>query len=289
MDTVTLLKKDLEIHASRAPEYIRDTRNAEMITQLANKLCVAMDAQDSDSINIYSSALLLKFWDYVFKIYNKTKTAGKTYEDAIDILWSCIHTACEKKYRAWQTNPALNAQQCISQTIATRGIAAVMYESNLKKNEGFINVTSLDAELDSESGLTLGDTIEDESAAVDNGTARDIIQACIQDNHIVEAIIMDTMATKDVFKHESHIKKQIDAETGEEYRYTQSSSTFWPYKLVQELNDLGEEYVKYFLSTYDIPADKFKLAFESLSKANNQKKYKFISRTQEYGRALLAL
>ena len=85
---------------------------------------------------IYFAALVLKFWDQVANIYNKTKTAGTTYDEAANVLMNCILTACDKDYRAWQKNSKLNAQQCINQTIASRGIAYIMYESNLKKNAG---------------------------------------------------------------------------------------------------------------------------------------------------------
>lgn len=246
------------------------------INELADGYCEALDSNNLMNQNIYISALVLRFWYVIGKMYEKCQNFGYEREDMLGKLYECIEAACH--YRAWQ-DPAknTNAQACINQVIAGRGVPALIYEANLLKNTK-LN-TTLDNPLDETGETTMGDTIADDNSSVFDG-AKDLIQTLVKNNRIVEAIIADNIAYNDVFKHEKKtIKETEEDESGEShviYRYTDHTSEFWPFKLVQTLNTLDDKYVNYFTNTYHIDADKFKPAYESITKATNSKKYKFI-------------
>lgn len=276
MDNLNLAFKEFREYAKAIGEYEKIS-----INELANKYCEATDSHNEYQRNVYFSALVLRFWYKINKLYTENLSLGIDREDCFGWVTGAIMMACEPDKRVWQKDPKLNAQQVINQTLATRFVAAAYYESNLQKNQGKHMMASLDDPIDSEDGkITLGDTVPDERYMPDTegNQAVFIIQDYINKNKIVEAIILDNVANKDVFKHEKHIVKGFDAE-GNKTRYTQGSSTFWPFKLVKELGTLDDAYIKYFLQTYSVSKAAFDAAFAVIKKANNQKKYKMVDAT----------
>lgn len=264
-------KRDLILTTSILPKRYEDYD----ITELADKYCKALDEQDDENINLYLSALILRFWYVIDKMYQKCKNNGVEREDCFYRLYECINAACY--YRAWQ-NPEkkTNAQACINQVLASRGVPALIYEANLQKN--FRAITCLDEELDSESRVTRADLIEDENriGAYDEPPYQ--VLELMGNGNLIEAIVADNIAYKDVFKHEEKTIKEVQ-EDGTIYKYKQHTQSFWPFKVVQELNLLDDKYADYFINKYCISSEKFMAAFNQLKKANNQKKYKYIDHT----------
>jgi len=248
------------------------------INDLANNYCKALDEKDSLNTNVYLSALMLRFWSKIDKMYQQVKTADVTREELVDYLYDCINNACQ--YRAWQDpEKHTNAQACINQSIATRGIAAIMYNANLNKNTKFYTI--LDDEVDDDFATTKGELIADPTGEkeVENTLTRNMIQQLLKDNRVIEAIIADNIAFKDVFKHNKTTVSKINDE-GEKIKYSQYSSEFWPFKLVQELNSLDEDYLKYFTGNYSVKLEVLQLALDALSKATNQKLYNYINKSK---------
>ncbi|MBO7079744.1 MAG: hypothetical protein J6W64_08060 [Bacilli bacterium] len=260
-------KKDLTKQARLLPYKYEDAD----ITDLSNNFLAARDINNERNMGIYISAVILRFWYKIDQMYQKVKTCGYDRNDCFDRLYDCIMTAMD--YHAWQDpEKHTNAQACINQVLAGRGVPAMVYEANLQKNTRA--AVSTDQTLDDESGTTVGDMIADEKAVIDDYAAS-YIQCLIKKNKIVEAIIADTIAYNDVFKHEKKTVKE-EKENGDKYVYSDCSSKFWPFKVVQELNSINERYVNYFAGKYIINIDKLNAAVDALNKANNQKKYKMI-------------
>lgn len=260
-------KKDLTKQARLLPYRYEDAD----ITDLSNNFLAAREVNNERNMGIYISAVILRFWYKIDQMYQKVKTCGYDRNDCFDRLYDCIITAMD--YHAWQDpEKHTNAQACINQVLAGRGVPAMVYEANLQKNTRA--AVSTDQTLDDESGVTVGDMIADEKVVVDDYAAS-YIQCLIKKNKIVEAIIADTIAYNDVFKHEKKTVKE-EKENGDKYVYSDCSSKFWPFKVVQELNDINDRYVSYFAGKYVINMDKLNAAVEALNKANNQKKYKMI-------------
>ena len=105
-----------------------------------------------------------------------------------------------------------------------------------------------------------------------------LIQGYINNNKVIEAILLDNIVFNDVNKY---YKKTIKTKnsSGEDYKYTEHSSEFWPFKLVRIINGLSAEYRATFARRYSISDSKLTAGLEALRKMNNQKIYKSIDRT----------
>lgn len=274
MTTLELAHKDFKLSARQLGDYEKLSVN-----ELADKYCEATDNEDEEMRNRYFSALILRFWYKIPKLYAENQSLNVDYTDVFTWVTGAIIMACAKEARAWQTNPKLNAQQVINQVLATRFVAAAYYDSNLQKNQGKHLECSLDDPLGDEDGSTLGDIIADDRITQpgDDGVWA-IIQDYISKNKVIEAIIIDNVAFKDVFKHEKKIVKSVDPD-GNPTKHTEYYTSFWPFKLVKELGALDEQYVTYFLNTYSVSKKAFDAAFAVLAKANNQKKYRMVDAT----------
>ena len=251
------------------------------IDELADAYCDAVDTDNETLKNIYISALILRFWYKIDKMYKANSVAPcLEYEDFFWWLYEGIEYAC--KYRGWKDpTKKLNAQQCINQCIETIKLQKY-YNLRLDKNKSVNYCYSMETPIlgDADGEKTLGDLLEAEET-YDDHSADDaimLVQSYINDNKIIEAIILDTIAFNDVQKHFKKVIKTVNSE-GEAYKYTEYSSEFWAYKLVKVLNELSAEYKATFARRYNISDSKLTACLEALHKMNNQKIYKSIDRT----------
>lgn len=249
------------------------------IDELADAYCAAIDAKDEQLKNIYISALILRFWYQIPKLYSELQVLKKDYIDCFGGIVDAILQACEPDNRKWQTS-SISAEQVINQIISTRFKAAAFYEANLPKNQGRHLECSLDATVygdDEDNAKTLGDTLESDDCFDDYGTDAVItlVQSYINRNKIIEAILIDNIAFNDVQKHSKKVIKTTNAD-GETYKYTEHSSEFWPYKLVQIVSKLPETYKISFREKYSISEHKLNAVLDVIDKANNQKLYKYL-------------
>jgi hypothetical protein len=105
-----------------------------------------------------------------------------------------------------------------------------------------------------------------------------ISQPIIAITKIIEAIIIDSIAFNDV---QRHFKKTVKTKNykGEDIKYVEHSSEFWPYKLVQIVSKLPEEYKTEFMRKYNVAEDKLTAVLDALKTVNNQKIYKYLAKT----------
>ncbi len=252
------------------------------IDELADAYCNATDRSDETLKNVYISALILRFWHKIDKMYkNNTVAPCLDYEDFFWWLYEAIEYAC--KYRGWQDpTKKLNAQQCINKCIETIKLQKY-YNLRLDKNKTVNYCVSMDASIggsDSDDAeKTLGDTLEDEDSTIDlsTDTVISLVQSYINNNKIIEAILIDNIAFNDVQKHHKKVIKTTNTE-GETYRYTEHSSEFWPYRLVQIVSKLPATYKKSFMERYSISEAKLSAVLATIGKANNQKLYRYLDK-----------
>jgi hypothetical protein len=282
-------KRDLTLYARQ----LAKPYESYSIDELADAYCEAVDTDNETLKNIYISALILRFWHKIDKMYkNNTVAPCLEYEDFFWWLYEAIEYAC--KYRGWQDpTKNLNAQQCINKCIDTIKLQKY-YDLRLDKKKTVNYCTSMDAPIgggDSDDAeKTLGDMLEDDS--IDYSAEADavimLVQNYINNNKIIEAIIIDNIAFNDVRKHHKKVIKATNAD-GEVYKYTDYSSEFWPYKLVQIVSKLPSTYKKDFLTRYRISEEKLTTVLDALDKVNNQKLYKYLSKTLDELRVSYAL
>ena len=263
------------------------------IRTMLDGYCKAMDDGDEHLKNLYISGLILRHWDKVKKLALTCPNIDLQGEDFVEWVYEAIMYAC--KYRKWQKDEKVNAQQCINQCIETIR-KQHYYNYNLDKNRANYNNASFDTPIGDEGNngtqRTLIDTIADENAerearmADSATTARQIIQTFINKNKIVEAIIMDIIAFGDTEKVTKQIKQGVD-ENGEEIKYTTYTHEFWKFKAVQILSNLSDDYQRYFIDNYLVKTPALDAALNVLKKANNQKIYKEMENALKYARSSL--
>lgn len=270
-------KRDLMIYAKK----LSQPYESYSIDELADAYCDAVDNDNEMLKNVYISALILRFWHKIDKMYkNNTVAPCLDYEDFFWWLYEAIEYAC--KYRGWRDpSKTLNAQQCINKCIETIKLQKY-YNLRLDKNKTVNYCTSMDAPMcggdnSEDTEKTLGDTLEDESSTVDmsNDAVISIVQSYINNNKIIEAILIDNIAFNDVQKHYKKVIKTTNTE-GETYRYTEHSSEFWPYKLVQIVSKLPTTYKRDFMAKYNISEEKLTTVLDVISNTTNQKLYKYL-------------
>lgn len=259
---------------------------------LANEYCKACDENDEHEKDLFISALMLRFWYVIGKLEEKSPIQDYDRSEFMAWLYEAIEYAC--KYRKWQDpKNKVNAQQCINQCINTIRLQHY-YQMNLGKNKVNFNKVSFDQTLDTgdDGNVTLLDTFEDESetenfeyqkAAVG---ARGMIQKIIDKEKLVEAIILDTIAFGDSQKEIKHTNKYVD-DDGNEAKTTTYSYEFWRFKCAKSLNELPEDYLKYFLSNYEVKKEMIEAAINQIKKASNAKLYSYIDRCLAYCRATM--
>ena len=270
-------KRDLTLYARK----LSQPYEVYSIDELADAYCDAFDNNNETLKNIYISALILRFWHKIDKMYKANTVAPcLEYEDFFWWLYEGIEYAC--KYRGWKDpTKKLNAQQCINQCIETIKLQKY-YNLRLDKNKAVNHCYSMETPIlgDSEGEKTLGDMLEAEET-IDDHSSDDVmmlVQSYLNNNKIIEAIIIDTIAFNDVQKHSKKLIKTINSE-GEAYKYTEYSSEFWPYKLVQTINKLPSTYKSSFMKRYHVSEEKLTTVLDALEKVNNQKLYKYLKST----------
>jgi hypothetical protein len=269
-------KRDLTICARK----LSQPYESYSIDELADAYCDAFDTNNETLKDIYISALILRFWHKIDKMYKSNTVAPcLEYEDFFEWLYEAIEYAC--KYRGWRDpSKNLNAQQCINKCIDTIRLQKY-YNLRLDKNKTVNHCTSMDAPIcDNEDAKTLGDTLESDEPVYDHSSedVMMLVQHYIDKNKIIEAILIDNIAFNDVQRHSKKVIKTTNAD-GEQVRYTEHSSEFWPFQLVKILNGLSVEYKATFARRYHISDSKLTACLEALHGMNNQKIYRLIDRT----------
>ncbi len=287
MDALTLFRKNLQTKARQLPDFDDSKIETSKITAWANGYCDACDSGDDEAKEIYASALMLKFWYQAQKMYERTKTCGFDYEDYPAILFQCISIACDKEHRAWRANPKINAQACINRVIATRGSAQLIYESNLGRNKANVsaNQVSLDAAV-GDDGASFGDYFGSEDDGMDCGPKM-LIQGCLDEDRIIEAIFLDVIAFWDSTKDFKKKKTEVDSE-GRTVTRTISNAEFWARECVQSMRKLTRGYKRYFLAKYSVKPRKFSAAMKRIEESSSTKLNVFLQKTLSYMRERLA-
>ena len=246
------------------------------IDELADAYCDAVDSGNETLKDIYISALVLRFWHKIDKMFKANTVAPcLEHEDFFWWLYEAIEYAC--KYRGWRDETKkLNAQQCINKCIETIKLQKY-YNLRLDKNKTVNFTVSMDAPVGGEGddqAKTVGDMLEAEETW-DDHSADDVmmlVQSYINRDKVVEAILIDNIAFNDVQRWYKQTIKTDDC------KYTEVSSEFWSYKLVQIVSKLPEEYKWEFLHKYNISEEKLDAVLAYVDKSTNQRLYKLLDK-----------
>lgn len=262
----------------------------ETIRIMLDGYCKAMDEGDERLKTLYVSGLMLRFWDKIGKLEAACPNIGMRGDDFADWLYEAIEYAC--KYRKWQVDPNVNAQQCVNQCVETIR-KQHYYNFNLDKNKANYNVVSFETPIggegDNGSQKTLEDTLADESDATRfdaEGAIRHVVQTLLDNGKLVEAIIMDVILSNDVYRQVKHAKTGVD-EYGTPYKYFTYTTEFWRFKAVQVLSGLPEGYSEYFLGAYEVKQEAFKGILDAMKRWPNNKWYRELDASRAAAKTML--
>lgn len=250
---------------------------------MLDNLEVAKETGDEKLGNCCAAGLMLRYWSYFI---NEKIGMDVEYEEKISKGWKAIELALE--YKVWQdASRGVNADQAVKKCIKTTFLRD-NYQENLDKSRANHYTSSMEEEMSEvfggEGKTTLGDTIADEAdlaqraQASAEDTARALVQLYLNKKKIVEAIILDTIAFNDVMKTSKKVVDGRDPE-GNPKKFTQVYKEFWPFRCVQLLSKLPQDYATYFGDNYHFNPVEFGKALEAIRNANNQKLYKYLDRT----------
>ena len=255
------------------------------IDELADAYCEALDTNNSALKDIYISALMLRFWKNIISLSKANTAPSFDLNDFFSWVYESIEYLCEPGRRAWQDKSKnLNAKQCIEKRIVTVSKQHYKYMTMDKRKAANASIsfeTPLCGDCGSDTARTLEDVLEAEdhidSITADAGVLT-LIQNYIDRNKIVEAILLDNIAFNDVQKSYKRMIKTENAE-GETFRYTEHSSEFWPYKLIQMVSKLPSTYKASFMKRYNISEDKLTTVLNVIDSVPNQRLYKYLRET----------
>lgn len=271
------------------------SKDPKVIDLMADRYCLACDTGDEHNKNKYIAGLMLRFWGEIGKSMAKSPNIGLEFEDFMMWNYEAIEYAC--KYRAWQ-NPEknVNAQQAIRQCISTIRLQHY-YDYNLDKHKANYSAQSLDEPMSADSSEkdmlgSISNTLLDEGEEdrlkqfEATLTARALVQGYINRKKLIEAIILDTIAFNDTQKITREAVKTKDV-YGKTHRYSKTYSEFWPFKCVQILSKLPQDYPTYFKKNYNINPKEFEVALETIKAATNQKLYRYLRNTLSAARTAI--
>ena len=271
-------KQDLIFHARK----LMKPYEQYSIDELADAYCDAVDTGNETLKDIYISALILRFWYTIDKMYKANSVAPSLeHEDFFWWLYEAIEYAC--KYRGWKDpSKKLNAQQCINKCIETIKLQKY-YDMRLDKRKVQNCCCSMDTPIGGDgddASKTIADMLEAEEYTDDHSDddAVWLVQSYINRNKIIEAILLDSIAFNDVQRHTKKTIKTVNAD-GEEVKYVEHSSEFWPYRLIQIVSKLPASYKSYFMKRYSISEDKLTAVLDVIDRSNNQKLYRYLDKT----------
>ena len=257
------------------------------IDELADAYCDAVDNKNDALKDIYISALVLRFWHKIDKMFKANTVAPSLeHEDFFWWLYEAIEYAC--KYRGWRDeSKKLNAQQCINKCIDTIKLQKY-YNLRLDKNKTVNFTISMDAPVGGDSddkAMTIGDMLETEETWDDHSADEVVllVQSYINRDKIIEAIMIDNIAFNDVQRWH---KQTIKTESG---KYTEVSSEFWPFRLISIISKLPKEYKLDFLRKYKISEEKLDAVLAYVDKSTNQRLYTLLGRCLDELRASYAV
>lgn len=256
-----------------------------LINKLSDGYIKATADHDEDLRDQYISALMLLFWGEVSKMAEKCRTVpGYTFVDYISKLYECIEVAM--KYHAWQSGKT-TAEACIRSTIATRGVAATIQQSNLFSTKANVGTTSLETPLKSDEKLTVADTIADNAEDVlENKMEEDlIIQYMLNKRKPVEGIILDVIFNNDVYRVTKSYKNAT-FEDGTAYKKASISTELQPSKIVKIIDNLQQDYLDNFNKKYNVRLAETSAAFDRLKSADHSKLYSMIKNTVAYAKCM---
>lgn len=249
------------------------------ITDLANKYCQARDAKDEVKKSQYLSALMVRYWHMVPYLYENSQNIRVSIEEVTNWLYEGIEKACY--YRGWLdesmavSKDARGAEKCINQCITS--IRAYYFKHyNELKRKGVRETYSLDEILEDYQDTSCSSYLGTTDNYFEEFGCRDLVSMYINKKDVFTAIVVDLISFGDVMIEAKQKKTITDSETGETKQINVPVSQFSQAKLSHCLNTIDDNYINYFLDTYEVEKEEVVKVVSKIKKVSRMCLSKYI-------------
>ena len=241
-----------------------------------------IDIKDTDPIqrDWYFSAIILRYWNNVYKYYS---LSSKTIEleECAGMLAEGVKYIIDTPniYNKWRTdkNSKYYNNKNAPDIFMNMGLYSTrqyFYQySNVDKRKGFFSAVSIESQLEAVGdGAEFLDNAECEAVNYSKANElNDFIKKFFTSGKPVKAFILDGICYQDSFKENK--KKIVNEYTDENGRDTKDVGFSYSYefnerKLVDQLDAINSDYINYFKDKYSITDNDFTSALTDLKKMN---------------------
>jgi len=242
---------------------------------LVKEYCNALDNGDEIKRNQYYAALMLRYWYKIYKYKESCKFARLEDIDFIDWLREALEIAF--KYRSWEDKgKSIHKDPKAIDKIINRCCFSVrgLYFQELNKDKRKVNYLCDSIEGNNEK---YGDAAYSDYSHVEGRTnlVDELIEDSIGQHKFLDAIILDTIAYQDSFKENKEsfytedislsLKEEDEEESDEDAEGEESENKlvksykykyeFDKNKLLRNVNNLNNSYIRYFKDRYLLGED----------------------------------
>lgn len=175
-------------------------------TDLANAYCDAEEKGDEESKNKYYSALMLRYWGNVFKLFRESKSARLEIEDFASWLSESLNVAF--KYKRWRdpNHKAFKDPDAVDKII-NRCIYSTRkrYYTYFNKDKRKLNYTIFSADSYPSDLLDF----HNNTTTFQDTTCRDIITNLLKRGKLEEAIIVDSICYQDTTQNGNFSRRKL--------------------------------------------------------------------------------
>lgn len=238
------------------------------ITDLANAYLDAMDSNDSEGMNRYISALMVRYWHMVPYLWDRSKSSKLGMEDMV--MWIYEGFAKAFKYRSWVdpskpvSKDPKGAEKCFNQCITS--VRQYWYK-HFNTNMSRINYVAMSLDALHEA---LGDAFDDhapqEGLFSEGDSCRDIISTLVAEGRLFDAVVVDLVCFGDSFR-ETRGKARVVTGNGELVEDIQTCNHEFDMKrLLACMKSIDREYLEEFGNAYGVDPDSVAKALGSVGK-----------------------
>lgn len=196
------LYKELVARASNISDFqvgqIRDVKYD--ITELANNCVNAIDSEDYFWSDVYYSALMVRYWHMIAKLYDRLKSYKISVEEVVNVLYESLTKAM--RYRSWLDETKYISKeskgaekvinQCITSTISN-------YIKALNTNAVKMIVDNKDEDFDN--------SVYDNDSYYDYFGCKELVQKLIDKDNYITAMTVEYIAYKDMSSRKLLVNK----------------------------------------------------------------------------------
>lgn len=263
-DILVTLKKEFKVIADTVPNWENMSK-----TELATAYCEAFDQKNYVLSDRYFSCLMYSYFYMIHTLYRTSLSLGLDEADFVDWVYEGLQMGL--KYRGWlDPKMKVSTYKNGAEVVFNRCFFSVRqrkYENaNRDKRSINYNTIPLTSILDEYGDIDESrvDDLDDIYDTPEYSRCDDVIKHCINKHNLINAIIVDSIAYRDVCKT-GRVKNEARQETSNKNR------------LNNYISSLNDDYIKYFSSKYRVDTKDITSTIDKIKLLKPSKRLKLIN------------